>query len=279
MQAAAKNPQIQRFHAISADVARYEENARMFAEVARWNDDSPPDVVWANAGVAHPSLFIDTPLDIQRSQMDINYWSTAYLAHLTLRAWLQRNDAKLNAVSAKAVRPRHFVMTSSVACLVGIAGYAPYAPPKAALRSLADQLHSELNLYNGYRRANPSAGPLADVKIHCVVPGTITSPGYEREKEIKHPVTTVLEDGDPKQSEDEVARGAVRGLEKGGFIVATNMLGNAMRVSMMGGSPRNNLILDTLFSWVTSIAWLFIGPDMEGKVFDYGKKNKIDLPQ
>ena len=201
------------------------------------------------------------------------------LATSTLRAWLQPNEAKLDAVSAKAVRPRHFVLASSVVCLLGIADYSPYAPVKAAFRSLADQLHSELNLDNGYRRANPSAGPLADVKIHCAVPGTITPPVYERGKEIKHPVTTALKEGDPKQSEDEVARGAVQGLEKGNFTAATNMLGNALRVSMMVGSPRNSLIIDTLFIWVTSIAWLFIGPEMEGKVFDYGKKNKIDPPR
>ena len=52
-----------------------------------------------------------------------------------------------------------------------------------------------------------------------------------------------------------------------------------MRAGMMGGSPRNNIFVDTVFGWVVYIAWLFIGPDMEGKVFNYGKKNKVDLPQ
>ncbi|KAK4547378.1 hypothetical protein LTR36_001034 [Oleoguttula mirabilis] len=276
---AAKTPQTQRFHTISADVTKPEENARLLEEVTAWNDGTPPDIVWANAGMAHPSLFIDTPLDIMRSQMDINYWAATYLAHATLRAWLRPPSPEgATTVGQKAAKPRHFIVTSSVACFAGIAGYAPYAPAKSALRSLADTLRSELNLYNGYRRTHSTGAPAADVKIHCVVPATITSPGLAEEEKTKHDVTKVLEESDPAQTEDEVALAAVRGLEKGGYLITTQLIGHAMRAGALGGSPRNNWFVDTVFSWVVSIAWLFIGPDMEGKVFNWGKKNEVKLP-
>ena len=169
-------------------------------------------------------------------------------------------------------------MTSSLIAFTGLAGYGPYAPAKSALRSLADSLRSEMNLYNGYRKANPSHGPAAEVKIHCVFPGTITSPGLEQENKVKHPVTQILEEGDTHQNEDEVALAAVKGLEKGGYLVTTHLLGGAMKAATLGGSPRNNWFLDTVFSWIVAVVWLFIGPDLESKVFKYGQKNKVDLP-
>ncbi|KAK5120531.1 hypothetical protein LTR85_006187 [Meristemomyces frigidus] len=275
---ASKSPQTQRFHAISADLTKSEENTRLLEEVTAWNDGDPPDIVWANAGMSHPSLFIDTPLDTLRSQMEINYWAATYLAHATLKLWLRQSSSKSVPTEQKSAKPRHFIVTSSVACFAGIAGYAPYSPAKSALRSLADTLRSELNIYNGYRRTHATGAPEADVKVHCVVPGTITSPGYAEERKTKHAVTKILEEGDLSQTEDEVAVAAVRGLEKGGYLITTQLLGHAMRAGALGGSPRNNWFVDTVFSWVVNIAWLFIGPDMEGKVFNWGKKNEVKLP-
>ena len=246
-------------------------------EATEWNDGHPPDIVWANAGSSHPELFINTSIEILKSQMDINYFAATYLAQATLKSWLRPNPAK------KDTKPRHFIMTSSVGCFVGLAGYAPYAPAKAAMRSLADNLRSEMNLYNGYRHANLSNPavrvPAADVKIHCIFPGTILSPGLEQENQTKHAVTKLLEEGDQQQTEDEVAAAAVKGLEKGGFLISTQFLGNVMRVGMMGGSARNNWFIDTLLGWIVGLVWLFIGPDLESKVWGWGKKNHVELPQ
>ena len=210
--------------------------------------------------------------------MDINYWAAAYLAHATLRSWLKPSN-KSDSSTAREEKPRHFLVTSSVACFVGVAGYSPYAPGKAALRSLADNLRSEVNLYNGYRKANPTTGPPAEIKIHCVCPGTIFSPGLEEENKSKHAVTKLLEESDPRQSEDEVAAAAVKGLEKGFFLVTTQYLGHAMRAGMLGGSPRNSVVIDTVMGWITYVVWLFVQPDLDGKVWGYGEKNEVKLPQ
>lgn len=169
-------------------------------------------------------------------------------------------------------------MTSSVAAFVGVAGYGPYSPSKAAIRSLADTLRSEINLYNG-SRLHPTS-PLynhPETKIHIVLPGTITSPGNIEENKTKHPVTHILEADDPVSTEDEVAIASVKALEKGDYMITTQFLSHAMRASTLGGSPRNGLwgVRDMLFSWATAVAWLFIGPDMESKVYQYGKKNGV----
>jgi 3-dehydrosphinganine reductase len=224
--------------------------------------------------MSEPRLFLDTSVQVLKSQMEVNYFAAAYLAQSTLKAWIKPSSSP-SPRNPKMVKPRHFIMTSSTVAFVGVAGYAPYAPPKSALRSLSDTLRSEVNLYNGARRKDPINGPATDIAIHCVCPGTITSPGHANEELSKHPVTKILEKDDPAQDEDEVAAAAVKELEKGGYLITTQLLGHAMRASMLGGSPRNNWFVDTIFSWITAIAWLFIGPDLEGKVFGYGKKEGV----
>lgn len=213
--------------------------------------------------------------------MDINYWTAAYLAHATLRLFLKptTTGTKPSEAAFKTSKPlpRHLIMTSSVIAFVGLAGYTPYGPAKTAMRSLADSLRSEMNLYNGARRRSPQAerSPPTDVKIHLVCPGTILSPGLDEENKTKHPVTKILEEGDLSQTEDEVAAASFRALEKGKYLIATQILGQVMRAGALGGSPRDNWFVDTVLSWITSVVWLFVGPDMEKKVWDYGKKNGV----
>lgn len=256
-----------------------EENERILAETTAWNSGFAPDVVWACAGSAHPGLFADTPIPLLRSQMDMNYWAAAYLSHSALNLFLGRRGP---VKSQHANEPRHIVMTSSVVALMGLAGYGPYCPAKAAMRNLADTLHNEVQLYNGARRRSGGGAaqvPDREIKIHIVVPGTILSPGFEEEEKVKHPVTKVLEAADPKQTPDQVAAAALAGLDSGDFLIATQWLGKLMRIATLGGSPRDNIIVDTVGSWVTSIAMLFIMPDLHGKVFKYGKQNGLDQPQ
>ncbi len=279
MQNAAKDKNKQRFHCISADVTKPEENIRIITEVTEWNNGQPPDVVWANAGSSHPELFIDTPIETLHSQMDINYWAAAYLAHATLRSWLKPTTVKHTETEASAVPPRHFIMTSSVGCYVGLVGYAPYSPAKAAERNLADSLRSEIQLYNSYRGANPTKGPFAEVMIHCVTPGTILSPGYDQENMTKPAVTKQIEETDPRQNEDQVAAAAVKGLEKGYFLISTQWLGKLMRASMLGGTQRNNAFVDTVVGWVSYLVWLIIANDLDGKVIRWGAQNQVKLPQ
>ena len=91
------------------------------AETTAWNHGQAPDIVWQIAGAAHPALFTETPVETLRSQMDTNYWGAAYLAHATMKAWVQPSSAKQQDSTASN-GPRQFIMTSSVAALFGIAG-------------------------------------------------------------------------------------------------------------------------------------------------------------
>jgi 3-dehydrosphinganine reductase len=260
------------------------ENERLLKEATAWNGGQIPDVVWANAGAAVPGLLADASVDALRAQMDVNYWSALYLARDTIRAWVAEGKAasqnagdEQDKKKKKEELPRHIVMTSSIVAFVGIAGYGPYAPAKTAMRGLADALRSELNLYNGARARASDALRAPEMRNHIVFPGAISSPGFDVENSVKHPVTAMLEEDDKPQTEDEVARASVAALEGGAYMVTTSFLGHLMRASALAGSPRNGFgIVDTLLGFVGYLAWLFIGPDMERKAWRFGQKHGCD---
>ena len=280
MQAAARNPQTQHFHSIALDVTSSEANDHLITEATKWNDDTPPDIIWANAGASVPSLFLDSSPATLRSQMDTNYFAAAFLAQSSLCAWLAHPNPPVSNTDdgkppSEEGRARHFIMTSSVAALVAIAGYAPYSPAKAALRSLHDDLSSELNLYNGAFSKAPAPQP-PQIKSHLVFPGTILSPGLELENTTKHKVTTMLEGSDTPQSAEEAAKRAIEELQNGRSMPSTQgWMGEVVKGSAWQGSTRDQPILDTLMSWATSVIWLFVSWDMKNKVWKMGEKEGV----
>ncbi|KAI9790529.1 MAG: 3-dehydrosphinganine reductase [Peltula sp. TS41687] len=268
---AACHPNRQRFHYISADLQEHHECVRVLSEVKSWNGNRAPDIVWCVAGSAYPEFFIDTDVARLREQMDQNYWSTAYIAHAALRDWLRPGDSSASA--SDGAEPRHLIFTSSVVTFCSLAGYAPYAPAKAALRSLSDALQQELTLYNASRKHASRQGPAAEVQIHNICPGTILSPGLEQENLTKPAITFKLEEGDTAQTEDEVAAMSIRGLERGEYLITTSFVGSLMRAASWASSPRNNWLRDTLVSWLSNVVWIFVRHDMERKLSRWGAEH------
>lgn len=218
------------------------------------NNGEAPDIVWCMAGYAKPQLFLDSTPEDMRQHMDVNFFSCSDMAHAVLKEWLAPQ-------TLKAAKKRHLIFTSSVVAFYTIAGYAPYAPSKAAIRSLSDSLSQEVLLYTN------------DIKVHTIFPGTIASPGLAEENKTKPEITQILEKDDPVQTPQIVAKRSIEGLERGEELITVHFLGSAMRSNVWGGTGRNNWVLDTLFSWVVSIVWFFIRMDLNGKVVSYGKKH------
>ncbi|KAK5989975.1 3-ketodihydrosphingosine reductase gsl-3 [Cladobotryum mycophilum] len=252
VQASAKNPDAQRFTYFAADVSAPDYAGPLLAQVIRWNNGKVPGVVWCVAGVSVPELFLDMDMASLRRQMDVNFYGTAEMSHAIMKHWLAA-DAPVDK------EPKHLIMTASVVALYTIPGYAPYAPSKWAMRGLADTLSQEVLMYP------------QNVKVHVVYPGTILSPGFVNETLSKPEVTKVLESSDPKQTPDEVAEAAIQGLERGEYFVTVAWLGTLMKWGMLGGSFRNNWIIDTIGAWIVSIVWIFVQPDLHGKIKKYGK--------
>lgn len=252
--AAARDPQAQRFTYIVADVSEADYAAPVLAEAVAWNGGRALDVVWCVAGMSTPDFWIEVPLAHTRSQMDVNFWGAAEMAHAVLRQWCAPDAPVLP-------QPKHLVFTSSVLAFFPVLGYGPYTPAKAAMRGLADTLVQELEAYP------------QNVKVHVVYPGGISSPGFVHENKTKPAVTKMVEEGDPVQTPDVVAARAIAGLENGQYFITVAFLGHVFRWAALAGSPANNLFVDTIMAMLIPIVWLFALPDVYGKIRKFTKEH------
>ncbi|TGO35616.1 hypothetical protein BHYA_0152g00210 [Botrytis hyacinthi] len=272
IQLGAANPSTQRFHHISADLCSATECARGGVE---WGG---PDTVWCCAGSAYPALFVDTPVEQIEKQMASNYMTSVYMAHATLRSWLKplEDTQAGDAASSKAERKsnttppaRHLIFTASFVALYSFAGYAPYSPSKAALRSLSDSLSQEMNLYAA---AFPEA---PRVRVHTIFPATILTESYETENLTTHGLTLQLEEGDDGRTPHVIAERSIKGLEGGEEIITTDMLTRLVKEGVLGGSVRGGfgrVILSCILAGLMGIVMAFVRADMDRRARAWGRK-------
>ncbi|XXH02058.1 hypothetical protein Hte_008423 [Hypoxylon texense] len=293
----ARSPDTQRFHYISADVSTAPGCAQVVAEATAWNHGAPPDVVWCCSGSAHPTLFIDTPLEQFQTMMDSNYFSCVYMAHAVLNIWLRPSPSPLEGDGSgdsvakssspqqqqqrqqkqqkQVARPaaRHIIFTGSFVSFYSFTGFTPYAPSKAAVRSLADSLSQEMNLYNAAHRNLTGVPP---VKVHAVFPATMPTRSLDAENAVKPDVTKALEEGDQVLTPGECARRAVAGLERGEELVPTSAIIRLVMTSALGGTVRGGFwrgLANTVLGWATLVVMVFIRWDMDSKVARWGREN------
>lgn len=261
----------QRFIQISADLTSASECIRVIDEVMAWNNGKAPDTVWCCAGTSYPKLFVETPVETIKSQMDSNYMTSAYMAHAVLSRWLKSEEGRRGNGEASGGRPdaRHLIFTASFVAFYSFAGYGPYSPPKAALRSLSDTLSQEMNLYAA---SNPNEPP---VRVHTVFPATILTEAYENENKIKHGLTKQFEEDDAGQTPEVVAAKSIRALEGGQEIITTDFLTALVKNSMLGGSVRGGFgtaILNWFMAGVMGLVMIFVRGDHDRKARAWGRK-------
>jgi 3-dehydrosphinganine reductase len=284
IKSSAQSPD-QRFLHLSFDLRDPSSSPAILSTVTKWNNGSPPSIVFCCAGHCIPGFFASSSVDTLRAQMDTIYWSAAYMAHAALNAWLQAPAVLGNkqTIHSTTDTTRHIIFTSSAAAFFPVAGYAPYSPAKAAMKCLTDTLNQELAVYNGARSttsspsstSTPSTVPQADIRIHTIYPMGILTPGYENENKLKPALTMMLEKDDKPQTPDEVARIAVERLERGEQHITTMFLGHLLRGVGMGASVRSGL-MDVLWHMLGSIAIIFVAPDFVKKCWNWGREKGVE---
>ncbi|KAI1385972.1 NAD(P)-binding protein [Hypoxylon trugodes] len=272
----AQSLDTQRFFYSVADVTKPLECQRVVSESKLWNHGAPPDVVWCCAGSAHPSLFIDTPLDQFQTMLDSNYLSCVYMAHATLNQWLRPASESAQSTAGETIekktrdlRPRHLIFTGSFVSFYSFAGFVPYSPSKAAVRALGDALSQEMNLYS-------SSSTHPAVRVHTVFPATMPTSGLDDENAVKTDLTKALEEGDQILSPEECARRAIAGLESGQELVPTSTIIRLVMASVLGGSVRGGFwtgLVNTVLGWITAVVMIFIRWDMDSKVAKWGREH------
>jgi len=155
----------------------------------------PCDILVTAAGGAHPGYFEQLDDAVFREQLEVDYLGSVRAARAVVPSMQER-------------RRGHLVFVSSTAALVGVFGYTAYAPAKAAVRSFAETLRSELVPYS--------------VVVSCVYPPDTRTPGYDRENELKPEETAVISDAIKPRDADEIARAIVHGIERNRLVITAD---------------------------------------------------------
>ncbi|WFC97208.1 hypothetical protein MBRA1_003874 [Malassezia brasiliensis] len=181
-----------------------------------------PDTVFCCAGGAKPGYFVEQDEADFEAAVRTDYFTALATAH-----------ASAKAMRAQGVAGR-IVLVSSVVGMMGLVGYAQYAPMKYAIRGLAETLRSEFQLYG--------------LQVHCYCPATILSPGYDEEQKTKPQVTKDLEEGDEHKTPAQCAAHLLRGVERGRFLITDGLVGSLLRVTTSGSAPGHGVLVDSVLA-------------------------------
>lgn len=161
-----------------------------------------PSLLVASAGIAKPDYFEALSAEDFRAAMEINYFGTLHV----VRAF---------APAMRAARAGAVVLLSSGAGLVGIFGYAAYAPAKFAVRGLGEVLRAEF-------------APQG-VSVHVVCPPDTDTPQLEQENLTKPRETLAIGGHGGIMSPEAVACAILDGVRRRRFLITPGV-----RMTLLG---------------------------------------------
>jgi 3-dehydrosphinganine reductase len=198
-------------HHYAVDVAERESVTAAVAQAVTVG--GAPDLVLASAGIARPDYFeLLADADFEQA-MAINYFGTLNLLRAVLPAM-------------RARRAGHVVLMSSGAGLVGIYGYAAYAPTKFAVRGLAEVLRAELREHG--------------IGVSVVHPPDTETPQLAAENLTKPAETRAIAGAAQVMSADAVAEAILSGVRRRRFVIAPGLSMRALSLlhSVLGALLR-----------------------------------------
>ena len=150
-------------------------------------DLGPPGWAIANAGIAEPGEFLTQDIAAFETQMQINYMGALYFAKALAGPMAEAGGGRL-------------VFVGSGAGFVGLYGYGAYAPPKFAMRGLAEVLRVELAPRN--------------ISVTLAYPPDTETPMLTHEERFKPEPTKAITAGGGGWASADVARRIVGGADK-----------------------------------------------------------------
>lgn len=234
------NPdQIIQFKAV--DLISYQSTLKIAQELAR--DGHSPEWVVCTAGSSVPGYLIDQLPKKNKDQyqddahewmMDSNYLTSVNVTRALLEAAeIPRNSkSKISGICTSKLDklPSRIILVGSVLSVLSMIGYSAYSGSKYALRGFADALRSELT-------------PLG-IKVSLYLPGNIDTPGFVSETKTKPKITQEIEGASALASPEQAAQDMLAGVMNNRYYVSNDLLGELARVSVNGGAPRPNLMIE-----------------------------------
>lgn len=174
---------------VPLDISREQDVNEAMARVLA---AGPVDVLVNNAGVVMPGRFVELPMKEFHSMMDINYFGTVHMCKALVPAMIERKSGRICNVS-------------SLAGVIGIYGYTPYAASKFAICGFSQALRAEL-------------WPHGIAVSVCMPPDTDT-PQLAFENQYKPKETKAIAGTVKALSAEQVAGAIARGVENGSFEI------------------------------------------------------------
>jgi 3-dehydrosphinganine reductase len=155
----------------------------------------PCELLVAAAGAARPGYFLELEDAVFRAQMDLNYFGVLNAVRAVAPAMVERRRGNIVAIA-------------SAAALVGVYGYAAYAPSKFAVHGLMEVVRSELKPFG--------------VHVSCVFPPDMDTPGFAEENRTKPEECARISAGIKPRDPNDVARAVLRGVDRGRFVITAD---------------------------------------------------------
>jgi len=181
------------------------------------------DLLITNAGQSLPGYFIDIPVETMEKEVRLNYLGTLYTIKAALPSMVQRNQGG------------HLLLISTAAAFTNFIGYTNYGATKSAVKSLAEGLRNEMNLY--------------DIGVSIFFPTGISTPGMTEEDKTKPPETRAIEGSSSLNSPDYCAQCVVDGLKNGRYAITSEIFPTiALRMLSLGVTFRDSILLDVILT-------------------------------
>jgi 3-dehydrosphinganine reductase len=199
MKAEASNG-FQRFGCFSADVSDIDQvqEAVKNAEAECGNIT----VLVNSAGVINPGYVENIKISDIEEEIKVNYLGTVYMIKHALNGMMQR-------------RTGWILNVSSLAGLKGLFGYTGYCASKFAIIGFSEALRSEVRAYN--------------LKVSVLCPPDVDTPLYRNAYKITPPETLKISEMGKILEAENVARAAIRGMDKGLFLIIPYRSGKILR--------------------------------------------------
>lgn len=186
--------QNQKIGIVSADISEWDQVRTAVKQVAE--KSGPPDLLVNSAGVTHPGYVEKLDLNIFSWMMEVNYFGTVYMTKEMLPAMIRRGSG-------------YILNISSGAGYVGVFGYSAYAASKYAVRGFSDVLRQEMKLHG--------------IGVSTMYPSDTDTPQLAYENQFKPPETKALGNFGGSMSAQDVAKVAIRGIERGKYYIFPNL--------------------------------------------------------
>ncbi len=146
------------------------------------------DLLVTSAGIGGAGRFLELDSTEFERHMSVNYLGTLYPVRAVARSMMERRAGTI-------------VLISSFAALLGVYGYSAYAPPKYAVRGLAETLRTELRPHG--------------IRVACAFPTDVDTPMLAAAHATMPPETRALAGSAGRLPAERAAAAILRGVRRG----------------------------------------------------------------